>query len=329
MSGGKRYVALNLKSEMGLDAFYKLVASADVCIEGFRPGVADRLGIGYEKLAALNSKIIYCSLTGYGQAGPLSAEAGHDINYLAVSGVLGSMGPADGPPTVPLNLLADMAGGGLLAAFAILAALHARNATGLGRYVDVAMTDGCFSFMGMHLSAWGKPAMPTRGAGLMNGRAPFYRCYRCADDRYIAVGALEPEFFSRLWSHLGLGDRPDHFDRDNWPMIEKVLAECFLRESRDAWVKKFKGVDACVSPVLDPWEAASSDYYVARFGEKGAESPAVPIFSDCELKHDRPKMRDETSLMMKELGYSAAQIQAAAPAPVDLNKMLTWPPPLK
>ena len=329
VSGGKRFVALNLKSGVGREAFYRLIQWADVCIEGFRPGVTKRLGLDFEMLSQLNPKLIYCSLTGYGQSGPLSHAAGHDLNYLAISGVLGSMGPRDGVPTVPLNLIADMAGGGLLAAFGILAALHERNMTGRGRYVDVAMVDGCLSFMGMHLSAWKTPAMPDRGLGLMSGAAPFYRCYVCADGRYVAVGAIEPDFFARLWHRFELGNVPDHFDRGNWSNIEKALSESFVKDTRDNWVEKFAAIDACVSPVLDPHEAVTSSHYVQRFGQTSSVSPVIPMFSNQVPDQTRKRMEDRTKDILTELGFSEEEIKCAAPAPADLDKFLTWPPPLK
>ena len=206
VSRGKRFVALDLKSSAGRLALQRLAARADVLIEGFRPGVADRLGAGYDTLRVLRPELIYCSITGYGQDGPLAQTAGHDINYLAQAGLLGAVGPSGSPPLPPLNLLADFAGGSFLAAIAILAALVERSHSGLGQHLDVAMVDGVQSMMTMHYATWGGPAMPGRGEGLLAGTAPFYRCYECADGRYVAVGALEAPFFAALWRTLGLAD---------------------------------------------------------------------------------------------------------------------------
>lgn len=244
---GKSVVTLNLKSEEGRSAFHKLAATADVLIEGYRPGVADRLGIGYEDLRSINSRLIYCSVTGYGQDGPLAQEAGHDINYVGMSGMLGAMGPSDAAPVLPLNLVADFAGGGMHAALAIVSALYERERSGRGKYLDVAMVDGCISLMAMHYADWGKPVLPARGQGLLTGEAPFYRCHRCSDGRFVAVGALEPTFFGNLWQGLGLGGPPpDHMSRATWPEIAEEFERAFVARTRDEWAQHFAGKDACV-----------------------------------------------------------------------------------
>ncbi|AFP40348.1 L-carnitine dehydratase/bile acid-inducible protein F [Mycolicibacterium smegmatis MC2 155] len=191
---GKEYVTLDLKNEDGRRALQALVQGADVFLEGFRPGVADRLGVGYRALSEVNPKLVYCSVTGYGQTGTLAQRAGHDINYLAVSGALGAFGPHDGPPIPPLNTLADFAGGGMLAAFGILAALFERERSGRGQYIDAAMIDGVMSLMAMPFADWGNRTLPGRGDGVLAGNMPAYRCYECADGRYVAVGALEDAF---------------------------------------------------------------------------------------------------------------------------------------
>ncbi len=175
---GKRFVHLNLKHPASRQALHRLVATADVLIEGFRPGVADRLGAGYAELSQVNPRLVYCSVTGYDPDGPGAQAAGHDINYLAVTGLLGSMGPAGGPPAPPLNVVADLAGGGLLAAFGICAALVERDRSGHGQRITAAMTDGVLSMMEMWLNAWRTPLLPERGLGFTTGAAPFYRCYR-------------------------------------------------------------------------------------------------------------------------------------------------------
>ena len=169
---GKRHIALDLKTEAGRRALHALARGADVFVEGFRPGVAARLGVDYERLSALNPKLVYCSITGYGQGGPRAREAGHDINYIALSGVLGAIGPAGQPPQPPLNLVADFAGGSLIAAFGIVAALFEARRSGKGQYIDAAMIDGCMSLMAMHYPAWGTPILPGRGDGMLAGNAP-------------------------------------------------------------------------------------------------------------------------------------------------------------
>lgn len=244
---GKTFITLDLKSPEGQAALQLLVRTADVLIEGFRPGVADRLGAGYAAMSAINPRLIYCSLTGYGQSGPRAQDAGHDINYLAYTGVLGSMGPTDGPPALPLNAIADMAGGGMVAVIGILAALHERSRTGQGQHIDAAMVDGCLSLIAMHFPVWGTEAMPGRGDGLIAGNAPFYRCYTCADGGHVAVGSLEPQFFRALWTTLALGDLPDHMDRRTWPDIEARLYAAFRSQTRAHWTALFEGQQACVT----------------------------------------------------------------------------------
>ncbi|HEY0394818.1 MAG TPA: CaiB/BaiF CoA-transferase family protein [Candidatus Elarobacter sp.] len=295
---GKRLVSLDLREPLGRAALHRLVRDADVLIEGFRPGVAARLGAGYDELAALNPRLVYCSLTGYGQAGPRSGDAGHDINYLAVSGVLGAVGPPDGDPIPPLNLLADYGAGGTAAAFAICAALVERARTGRGAYLDVAMIDGCLSMMALHRAAWGSPHMPGRGAGTLSGRAPAYRTYRCADGRYVAVGALERPMFEALWHTLGFDDPvPDRHDPANWEPIGARLERAFAAEPRDAWVRRFAGIEACVTPVLAPDEALDDPHVRARLSaHTGSEPP------------------DETEAVLRAAGATDDEIAAALDA---------------
>jgi alpha-methylacyl-CoA racemase len=296
---GKRFVTLDLRDPLGRSALQRLVRDADVLLEGFRPGVAARLGAGYDELAALNPRLVYCSLTGYGQTGVRSAEAGHDINYLAISGVLGALGPAGGDPLPPLNLVADLAGGSLAAAFAIAAALFERERTGRGRYLDVAMIDGCLSMMAFHRAAWHTPVMPERGAGVLSGRAPAYRTYRCADGGYVAVGALEPPFFAALWRELALGEPiPDHRDPATWVEISRRLETAFAADTRDAWASRFAGTDACVTPVLAPDEALHDPHVRAR----GPDSDRSENASD------------ETEAVLRAAGATEAELAAALAA---------------
>jgi alpha-methylacyl-CoA racemase len=302
LARGKRVVTLDLRDPLGRSALHRLVRTADVLLEGFRPGVAARVGAGYTELAALNPRLVYCSLTGYGQSGPRSAEAGHDINYLAVSGVLGALGPPDSDPIPPLNLLADFGAGALAAAFGIAAALVERTRTGRGQYLDVAMVEGCVSMMAFHRAVWRTPAMPERGRGVLGGRAPWYRTYRCADGRYVAVGALERLFFLRLWDALDFRDEaPDQRDPSAWTGIERRLEAKFAEADRDVWVERFIGVDACVTPVLAP-------------DEVGSEADGwVPV--------------DESAAVLREAGASVEEIEAALAAALVRNaEPAPWPP---
>jgi alpha-methylacyl-CoA racemase len=283
LAPGKRFVTLDLRDPLGRSALHRLVRGADVLIEGFRPGVAARIGAGYDELAALDPRLVYCSLTGYGQRGPRSGEAGHDINYLAISGVLGALGPPDGDPIPPLNLLADYGAGGTAAAFAIAAALVERARTGRGTYLDVAMIDGCFGMMASHRAAWGTALNAARGDGLLSGRAPSYRTYRCVDGRYVAVGALERASFEALWRGCGFDDPvPDAFAAARWDALGRRLEDAFGAETRDAWAARFAGTDACVTPVLAPEEAVRDPQMRVRLGSPGVYSDEAGVLDDTE-----------------------------------------------
>lgn len=325
VSRGKTFVSLDLKSEAGRDALLRLVAEADVFVESFRPGVADRLGAGYEQLRDVRPDLIYCSLTGYGQTGPMSAAAGHDINYIAMAGMLGAMGPKDGPPTAPLNLVADFAGGSLLAALSISTALYERKLSGQGQHLDIAMIDGVRSMMAMHYEMWGTPANPSRGAGMMNGDAPFYRCYECSDGRYVAVGSLEPQFFAALWTTLELGEVPAQYPRTQWPAIEHTLSETFLSRTRDEWAELFGGTDACVSPVLDPDEVNTEPHMAHRHGTSFTQGvPPIPLLSRTPSTAGPTDQTDRTEEVLLRLGMSAEEV-AAAHDTTEPTGLTGWP----
>jgi len=330
-SRGKQFIRLDLKAPGGQEALARLVETADVFVESFRPGVADRIGAGYERLSQRNPRLVYCSLTGYGQSGPLAQDAGHDLNYLALSGVLGAIGPATAPPSAPLNLLADFAGGSLLAAFGIVSALVERNRTNRGRYVDAAMIDGCLSLMTMHSSVWGTPVLPDRGRGLLGGGAPFYRCYVCADGRHVCVGALEPQFFAALWDTAIGGERPEQMDTTQWPAMEVKLAKAFLSRTRDEWTQIFKGTDACVDPVLSPEEAWTNEHIRHRHPAASmAVPPVVPRFGAEAAVPPASDTSDKTEQVLRSLGLSEDVIREAYPDS-ERNRVppRTWPPKLK
>ncbi len=312
---GKRHIAVDLKTEAGRRALYALVRTADVFVEGFRPGVAARLQADYATLSALNPKLVYCSITGYGQDGPRAREAGHDINYISVSGVLGAIGPAGQPPQPPLNLIADFAGGSLAAALGIMAALFEAGRSGKGQYIDAAMIDGCLSLMAMHFPAWGTGMMPGRGDGLLAGNAPYYRCYPCADGRYVAVGALERAFFETLWRMLEFGDAPDHSDRANWPQIESALAGAFAKRTRDEWAAIFAGSDACVTPVLAPDEVWDEPQIRHRHPQAGGRMvPPMPHLSRTPGTANKTDLSDCSREVLAEAGLSPEEIEAALPS---------------
>jgi alpha-methylacyl-CoA racemase len=327
---GKRFIALDLKAEEGRRALARLVDTADVFVESFRPGVAQRLGAGYETLSASNPGLVYCSLTGYGQSGPLAQEAGHDLNYLALSGILGAIGPHDRPPTAPLNLMADFAGGSLVATIGILAALFERVGSGKGQHIDAAMIDGCMSMMAMHYPVWNTKAMPSRGRGLLAGGAPYYRCYATSDGRYVSVGALEPQFFAALWADLGHGESPDQMDMRQWPLIEQTFARAFAARSRDEWTQRYKGRDVCVFPVLDPSEVWEHEHIKARFSGASAQSvPPVPAFSRTPLVTPHSDPSDHSEEILSAAGFTAEEIERASP-PKDRAQTdrMEWPPHL-
>lgn len=328
---GKRFVALDLKAPEGRAALHKLAASVDVFVESFRPGVADRLGAGYGELSALNSRLVYCSLTGYGQDGPLAQEAGHDINYLALTGVLGAIGPHDGAPVAPLNLLADFAAGSFTAVIGILAALVERVSSGKGQHIDAAMIDGCLSLMAMHAPVWGQDVMPARGRGWLGGEAPYYRCYECADGKYLAVGSLEPQFFAALWADIGPGDPPDQFDMTLWPQIEELFARSFASQPRDYWATRHQGKETCVFPVLSPDEVWSHPHIRHRFpGASADNTPAIPRFDRTPASPGPRDESDQSDAILTEAGVAAEHIPLASPEIERTRKGWSgWPPAFK
>lgn len=327
---GKRIITLDLKSPRGVAALHRLVTRVDVVIEGFRPGVAARIGAGYDELQAINPRIVYCSLTGYGQQGPLSSVSGHDINYLAMAGFLGAMGPADGPPAIPLNLLADFAGGGLFAAFGILAGIIDQRQTGRGSHIDATMVDGVMSLMSMWYPAWRSGVLGGRGEGLTTGSTPFYRTYECSDGRFVAVGAYEPPFFAELWSGLDLdGDPPDHFDRSNWATIEEALASSFAAKARDHWAAHFERRDACVTPVLDPDEVWEHPQVQARHpGSHDRRVPLAPLFTGTSRRAPASEpLQDQTAEVLSEMGFDESEIAEVVTANEGIaTPSVPWPP---
>ncbi|MEO3861081.1 CaiB/BaiF CoA-transferase family protein [Acrocarpospora sp. B8E8] len=255
MDRGKRSIGLDLKSADGVTAFKRLAASADVVIEVFRPGVAERLGIGPADLHAVNERLIYGRMTGWGQDGPLAATAGHDIDYIAISGALSALGRAGDKPTPPINILGDFAGGGLMLAYGVLLALIERGRTGRGRVIDAAMVDGAALLLAMFYQASQTGFWGARGTNLLDTGAPMYDTYETADGKHLAVGALEPQFWAEMLGKLGLTDLPDRDDQANWPVIRDRLAAVFATRTRADWEAVFAGSDACVSPVLELAEA--------------------------------------------------------------------------
>jgi alpha-methylacyl-CoA racemase len=281
MARGRRSVVVDLKHERGPEVVLRLVERADALLEGFRPGVAERLGIGPDACLARNPRLVYGRMTGWGQDGPLRHAAGHDIDYIAVAGALYPIGERGGPPLPPLNLLGDFGGGGMLLAFGIACGLVEARRSGRGQVVDAAIVDGAALLTtSVHelaaLGLWDE----RRGVNLLDGGAPFYGVYETADGEHMAVGALEPKFYGELLDRLGLppGDLPPRTDRDRWPELRERLAAVFRTRTRAEWTEVFEDGDACVAPVLRPSEAAGHPHNRARgtFLPVGGSPQAAP-----------------------------------------------------
>lgn len=264
---GRRIVEADLKDPAGLAVVLDLVGKSDVLVEGFRPGVTERLGLGPQHCHDRNPGLVYARMTGWGQDGPLAETAGHDINYLALSGGLSLIGPRDGAPVPPLNLVSDYGAGGMLLAYGVTAALVERSRTGVGRVVDVAMVDGLAAMLAPFHAASAKGSwVGRRGENFLDGGAPFYGVYETADGGHMAVGAIEPPFYASLLSVLGVDpDELGHqLDRAAWPAARDRIATAFATRTREEWTALFDGTDACVTPVLDLAEARAHPHAVAR-----------------------------------------------------------------
>jgi alpha-methylacyl-CoA racemase len=280
-------VGVDLKNPTALELVLDLVESADVLIEGHRPGVTERLGLGPDDCLARNPALIYARMTGYGQQGPLATKAGHDLNYIALGGALGAMGRVGEAPPPPLNLIGDFGGGGMFLVAGVLAALVERATSGRGQVIDVAMVDGVASLMAMIIGwrqagAWAQ----YRGGNLIDGGAPFYDTYYTADGRLLAVAAIEPQFYSQLLALLGLAAREsvaDQMDREQWPRLKARFAEIFASRTRGHWERLAESFDACVTPVLELDELAEHPHLKAReviISRFGLTQPApAPRFS--------------------------------------------------
>jgi alpha-methylacyl-CoA racemase len=305
LNRGRRTVTLDLKTPSGVSSLIELVARADVLVEGFRPGVAERLGFGPSAGLAANPGLIYARMTGWGQDGPLAARAGHDIDYIAVAGALAPLGREGSPPPAPLNYLADFGGGGLLLAVGVLAALVERSRSGRGQVVDAAMVDGA-GLLTTLLHAAPELFRGPRGSNLLDGGAPFYDTYATADGGFMAVGALEPQFYAALLSGLGLASDsslPAQHDVAGWPVLRARFAGAFATRTRDEWTAVFGSVDACVAPVLTPSEAPAFPHLRARssfVSVDGVTQPApAPRFSRTPAESPRSPSPTTVELVLK------------------------------
>jgi len=310
---GKRSIALNLKKPEGVDILRKLCGSADVLIEPFRPGVMERLGLGPDTLIKENPRLVYARLTGFGQTGPYKDMAGHDINYLGLSGVLASLGRKHENPLPPVNLLADFAGGSFTCAMGIMAALLERSSSGQGQVIDSCMVEGA-AYVGSWLYAsrdmfvWGQP----RGHNLLDSGAHFYETYETKDGKYMCVGALEPQFYNILQDKLNVSD--DQLPQfDDFDEMKEKLAEIFIKKTRDEWCSIFDGTDACVSPVLEQEEAGEHPQNMARgsFLENGMPRPAPLLSRTPAVASSSPNNLDfgsHTTEILSEAGFTDKDI---------------------
>ncbi|MFF7231400.1 CoA transferase [Streptomyces sioyaensis] len=317
----KRSVLVDLKTPEGVAQVRELVARADVLVEGYRPGVAERLGVGPEECLALNPRLVYGRMTGWGQQGPLADTAGHDIGYIAITGALGMIGSPDGPPAIPANLVGDYAGGSLYLVIGILAALqHARSDDGRGQVVDAAIVDGTAHLTAMihgMLAAGGW--QDRRGSNLLDGGAPFYGTYETADGGHMAVGALEKRFYGEFIRLLGLTQEvPDRDDLAAWGQLRAAIAARFRTRTREEWTAVFQGSDACVAPVLSLREAPQHPHLAARgtFVEHGGiTQPApAPRFSRTPGALRRPPARPGADTAEIARDWQAPSLLSAPPA---------------
>jgi len=314
----KRSVALNLKGPRGVEALLRLAEHAAALVESFRPGVMDRLGVGYEAVRAVNPRIVYCSISGYGQDGPLVREPGHDINYVGRAGLLSITGPAEGDPAIPGVQVADVGAGGLMTIVGLLAALVRARETGEGDHVDVAMTDGAFAMLTIHLGDhFAGGAVPGREQMLLNGRFPCYRVYECADGRHVTVGAIEEQFWSALCEGVG---RPDLLPTRLDPAAIPAWREVFGARPRDEWVALL-GAGACVGPVNDFAEAAADPQLRHREMVLELDHPGAGPFPQVGMpiklraapgavRTPAPRLGEGTRAYLREAGYEDAAIDA-------------------
>ncbi|MCH2674632.1 MAG: CoA transferase [Dehalococcoidia bacterium] len=274
----KRSIALNLKESEAQQIFHKLAETADVVVEGFRPGVMDRLGAGYEKVRSINPRTVYCSVSGYGQDGPYSQMAGHDINYISFAGALGLIGEQNGRPIIPLNLIADYAGGGLCGAVGILAALMAREKTGTGQYVDIAMSEGVlYMLSGLVSDVLSRGISAERGGNRLNGGAPYYNVYRTKDDKYFSIAAIEPWFWENLCRALDREDLLLHQEAQGTKKIEveQALSEAFMTKTREEWFETLKDANISVGKVYSLQEALDDPHAQQRGMVLEIEAPGI------------------------------------------------------
>ncbi len=324
LNRGKQSITIDLKQARGRAIARRLASASDVLVESFRPGVADRLGLGYAALASTHPPLVYCSITGFGQHGPYRDRANHDINHLGLTGLAILNGSSEGPPVPPPVQVADIGGAAWPAVSAILAALLARQRTGRGRYLDVAMLDGTLGWMGMYLAGrWAGGPPLERGRLALSGALACYQLYRTADGRYMALGALEPPFWQAFCAALGRPDfAPLQYAANQQERLKAEVAGLVAGQTRATWVERFASVDACFTPVLDPDEVADDPQVRARGmirrvgpGRERQVGPAVPFAPDTPLAPP-PALGEHTDALLEGLGYSVSEIAALRAAGV-------------
>lgn len=321
----KQHMTLNFKSERGKEIFFKMAKDADVIIESFRPGTVKKLGVDYDAVRKINPEIIYCSITGYGQTGELKDKAGHDVNYMALSGLLDQIGSAGGPPIIPGIQFADMAGGGMNAAIGILLALTARERTGKGQYIDISMTDSMVSFLPVvHLLQQFTGIFPNRSESMLSHRYACYNIYETADRQYISVGAVEPQFWSELCRQLDLLEYiPLQYDEARRHEVIETLQKTFITKTRADWEERLSSLDTCCEPVRSPEEVLKSPHFLERGSvviaknEDATEKTllGVPIKlsrTKGEIRSLPVQFGESTHAVLGEMGYSASEINQLA-----------------
>lgn len=318
---GKRSVALNLKELKGIQTVLKLAQKSDVLMEGFRPGVMERLGIGPDECLKANPRLVYGRMTGWGQEGPLSRSAGHDLNYLAITGALHAMGKKGEPPVPPLNLAADYGGGSMFLIFGILSALFERNTSGKGQVVDAAMVDGVPAMMGLvHTMLANGSWTKNREDNFIDGGAPYYRCYKTSDDKFISVGCIEPQFFAEFIKLSGLDAAlcRDQNNKDRWPEMHALFEKTLAAKTRDQWNAVFAGTDACVAPVLDFDEAETFGHNRERRAffrnNNVVQTSPAPRFDRSIPQVPAPASRTgaENESILSNAGFTTAEISELA-----------------
>lgn len=323
---GRRSVALDLKRPEGRDTALRLLDRADALVEGFRPGVMEKLGLGPEVVLARQPKLVYGRMTGWGQSGPLALAAGHDINYIALSGVLHSIGRPGAPPVPPINLVGDYGGGGMLLAFGIVCGLLEARSSGRGQVVDAAMVEGSALLMSLIYGLRAAGLWSNRaGTNLLDGGAHFYDAYECADGRYVAVGSIEPHFYALLLEKTGLAADPEfsaQMDRSRWPELKRRLADVIRTRSRDQWCELMEGTDVCFAPVLDLDEAPRHPHNRARetfVDLRGVTQPApAPRFSRTpgRIAGPPPRVGEHSAEVLVDWGFSSAEVEGLRAAGV-------------